>query len=110
MIKMETILIANAFTCFNIYSSFTIRLIIIYENIPCFPSGRLGFYREKSYQWVYVDIAEYDGSGKLNGQEGGFNCCDKVENTILSFNIMYEMFTGKRTVEDVRAFYTNTMF
>lgn len=59
--------------------------------------------------WAYSDIADYDGSGYAYRTRGELTVnCDKEENNILSFNIIHEICTGKRTVEDARAFYTNT--
>ncbi|MFD2762088.1 hypothetical protein [Lentibacillus juripiscarius] len=58
---------------------------------------------------AYSKIARYDGSGYAFRTRGELTVnCDKEENNILSFNIIHDIATGKRSVDEAKLFYTNT--
>ena len=55
------------------------------------------------------EIVAYDGSVTINRTEGTLSArCDKEEMNMLALNLAHDIATGKRSVEDARAFYAQT--
>ncbi|HYE80120.1 MAG TPA: hypothetical protein VEI97_19250, partial [bacterium] len=55
------------------------------------------------------DLAMFDGSVWVERTEGLLNAkCDLEVNNIIALNVAYDVAMGKRTVEDARAFFTQT--
>lgn len=58
----------------------------------------------------YDDLAQYDGSVIVERTKGEISArCDKEEANILALNLAHEIATGKRSVEDARNFYAQTI-
>jgi hypothetical protein len=57
----------------------------------------------------FENVAAYDGSVYPDRTKGEVTAaCDKEEMNLLSLNLFHEVVTGKRTVEEARAFYSET--
>ncbi len=58
----------------------------------------------------FVELARYDGSclvDRTSGEAGAR--CDSEAANFLTINLMHEIVTGARTVDDARAFYSETL-
>lgn len=59
---------------------------------------------------MFDDLARYDGSVMLERTKGEMSArCDKEGANFLALNLANDVATGKRSVEDARAYYTNAM-
>lgn len=59
---------------------------------------------------AYDYLAHFDGSAYPHRTKGEVTAaCDKEEHNLLSLNLFHEIVTGKRTVEEARRFYTETV-
>lgn len=57
----------------------------------------------------YDELAEFDGSVIVHRTRGELSAqCDKEEMNLLALNLAHDVATGKRTVQDARAFYAKT--
>ncbi len=58
---------------------------------------------------LFDDLAKYDGSVIVERTAGYLSArCDKEELNILALNLAHDIVTGKKTVEEARAFYAET--
>lgn len=58
---------------------------------------------------LYDDVAAFDGSFYLERTKGEASAkCHKEEMNFLSLNLLNDIVTGKRSVEDAKVFYAQT--
>jgi hypothetical protein len=90
------------------------RTVLYRDGVPHhFPKPHLD-YLEQTVDYrtpvdKFDDIAAYDGSVHPDRTKGEVSAtCDKEELNMLSLNLLHEIVTGKRTVEEARRFYSDT--